>query len=186
MRTIWVEERKAKSTISGIEGSCPRRQLCNSSACRHCSFPLSLCSYACRGSAAPGRVGGSAHPVSRPESSPPGIHWADSESNLVFDATSSTPARLGPDHIYRERPCLSSSAHTFQLQHNHKQRLATHSFSNSNAFFVLVNMQFKALTVLALSALAIASPELNKRQSPSVTENPIVNPQSRKRRTCKS
>lgn len=33
-------------------------------------------------------------------------------------------------------------------------------------------MQFKALTVLALSALAIASPEVKKRQSPSVTENP--------------
>jgi len=47
-------------------------------------------------------------------------------------------------------------------------------------------MQFKALTVLALSALAIASPELKKRQSASVTENPFVNPQLRKRLTCKS
>ena len=36
-------------------------------------------------------------------------------------------------------------------------------------------MQFKALTVLALSALAIASPDLKKRQSPSTTENPFVN-----------
>lgn len=33
-------------------------------------------------------------------------------------------------------------------------------------------MQFKALTVLALSALAIASPELEKRQSASITGNP--------------
>jgi hypothetical protein len=40
---------------------------------------------------------------------------------------------------------------------------------------MLVNMQFKAFTVLALSTLAIASPELEKRQttSPSTTENPI-------------
>lgn len=33
-------------------------------------------------------------------------------------------------------------------------------------------MQFKALTVLALSALVIASPELEKRQNASTTENP--------------
>lgn len=33
-------------------------------------------------------------------------------------------------------------------------------------------MQFKALTLLALTALATASPELHKRQSASVTENP--------------
>jgi hypothetical protein len=38
--------------------------------------------------------------------------------------------------------------------------------------FVLVNMQFKALTVLALSSLANASPELEKRQDATTTENP--------------
>jgi hypothetical protein len=47
-------------------------------------------------------------------------------------------------------------------------------------------MQFKALTVLALSSLAIASPELEKRQDASTTENPFVNPQSRKRPLAKA
>ena len=117
VRTIWVEERKSKNTTSGIEGSCLPRQLCSSSACRHV-VPMHA------DSAAPGRVGGSAHPANRGVPVLQGCHyWADAESTLVLDATSSTPSSSrfhGPDHIYRERPCLrgSSSPHAFQLQHN--------------------------------------------------------------------
>lgn len=70
--------------------------------------------------------------------------------------------------------CFPASAQLLRIS-IHKQRLAHLPHTRSaiqTRLLVLVNMQFKALTVLALSALAIASPELKKRQSPSTTENP--------------
>ena len=140
-------------------------------------------------SAAPGRVGGSAHPANRGVPVLQGCHyWADAESNFVLDATSSTPSSSGPRPYIPRAPlsqeklvtlCFPASAQLLRIS-IHKQRLAHLPHTRSaiqTRLFVLVNMQFKALTVLALSALAIASPELKKRQSPSpsTTENPFVN-----------
>ena len=77
--------------------------------------------------------------------------------------------------------CFPASTQLLRIS-IHKQRSAHLPHTRSaiqTRLFVLVNMQFKALTVLALSGLAIASPELKKRQSAassSVTENPFVNP----------
>ena len=86
--------------------------------------------------------------------------------------------------------CFPASAQLLRIS-IHKQRLARlphipHTRSAiQTRLFVLVNMQFKALTVLALSALAIASPELKKRQDATTTENPFVNVQSQET-TCES